>query len=46
MVSHSFYSVRDVFNWPNSVQKWVEKRAEYFETMSKKWLARGHQGVR
>ena len=45
MVSHSVYSVRDVFKWSNSVQIWVEKVAEYFKTMFKKWSARGHQGV-
>ena len=41
MVSHSVYSVRDVFKWSNSVQIWVEKSAEYFKTIFKKWSARG-----
>ena len=56
MVSHSVYSVRDVFKWSNSVQICVEKDTEYFKTMFKKWSlwgqpgvtrgpARGHQGV-
>ena len=36
MVSHSVYSVRDVFKWSNSVQIWVEKGAEYFKTVFKK----------
>ena len=45
MVSHSVYSVRYVFKWSNSVQIWVEKGAEYFKIMFKKWSARGHQGV-
>ena len=44
MVSHSVYSVRDVFKWSRSVQIWVEKGAEYFKTMFEKWSARDNQG--
>ena len=45
MVSHSVYSVRDVFIWSNSVQTWVEKGAVYFKTIFKKWSARGQPWV-